>query len=1277
MSIAITAPQKFAFQDLVCIEIMLRFCGPHDATLLIEPDGGEDAELRFAASGRPVRCEIQVKGAAGTVTLADVAACLAHAPPRRAAPTLLERVIGDPDRLALLVMTGRADDASAVYRGASTWHGEQHAVSRIKATEAAELLAAFAIAEVAGSDGGALYARRKAHNAAFAASADLAAIREALRRTLIFDQTDEDGLETRCAERLRRDHGIPSDRTGAVLLELRAAIAEAKTNKTDAFPLLRSILARASPPSIRPTDYLARGDEPALVDALSRDNVLLLSGTPRVGKSYAARYVAAEFMPHGYDVQEFVDVESAERFLLEPGAAPRLALLDDPLGGSQVEAQAIRSLARLSKLIDRTRPQRKLLVAQGLEPLLATSRTASLAQTITAQRRWRDIGELEAAFLVSLWQALAATFAIDAALAARVTDALRTGELVLEPGCLEHLAANTDRLRPAASIADITRLAREDAAQLGQMLAADGLEDLALSLAVATAPREPIKLVDLAYVRGSGGAGLPGKRTALGTMITIGGPVIPPANAPAYDEPPELAVADQTGLDDLERRRLVTIDAKPTVGFAHPFYRAAAETLLEAPTHHAAQAIGHAFQRGLFCLSPQTSRATARNLDWIFDRLQARPTARASLVEQATEGLRSFFPATRDLCFGFLVNRLSDLPVETQRELPSWISSVTSVTLDDLEWSDGEAHLPYGEQLGIDYFERALRTVRRREVAAELALLDAPEGLVGPERAAAALRFLTASPESMTLTMVGRLLSYDEAALRAEATKLWLSRPRIGDDEILDRIFADDHPSCALAALKGAVRGWEASSADRRTRHLDGLAALAHNVAAAAAMLDFLVVFDREEHTGEHPPWPIFERLMPVVMAALPLNAAFIDARLFAVARSALGALSPSSLVALCDGWIDWLERNERAGRLPSEFSLGVTEILLQATAAEPERRESRVTRLLDFTGTGAKITFIADLIDQWSLLRDDERAAVFERLKCGRSDDRWLQAVTLTRSEVPDAVVVTLLPEGVDLSQPPTRLIDMAPPSLIEAAIHVYSGQPQPLWWLGTHHRGEAVWEPVMEIIARRPDHPLFELAWEHIAFNGDGKRVARIVADLGAKNVERALSILLRIKVGCTGNFMPEAWATLLRLAADSDEHGQWLDRMVEASPAILDDISDLRDWLSDDGDLRGMVDRLQNDFLPLEMAKIVFDAPHDADTREMQDNAVKVLAFLVHERPPLLFGTCDRLIRWLKHATVDAAELVTLLRERRAAIFAEREAIEQAMKQPDPQRDGWIDP
>ncbi len=1275
MSIAVTAPQKFAFQDLVCIEAMLRFYAHGDATLLVEPDGGEDAELAFSEGERQVRYEIQVKGAGGTVALDDIAACLAHAPPRSVGPTLLERLMADPDRFALLVMSGRADDASAAYLGGSAWQGGPHAASRISAANTSALLSRFEKADIAGSDGSKLKARRQAHNAAFAASADQTAVRETLARVVVLDQVDH-GLEAACAELLRRGHAVPGDRTAPVLLELRAAVGEAKSGRTDAFPLLRRILARASPEPIRPGDYVERRDEAGLVAALSREDVLLLSGTPRVGKTYAARRIAAEFRQEGYDVQEFADVEPAERFLLGPGTAPRLVLLDDPLGGSQASSEATRALSRLSNLIGRTSPQRKLLVAQGLEPLLATTRTPSLDETLTANRRWRDMGDLEPDFLVRLWRSVASASAVEGALRERVADALASSALVLEPGCLQHLAANTDRLGASSSIADVARLAREDAAQLGRTLAADGLEGLAIALAVATAPQEPIGLVHLAYVRGSGGAGLPSKRSELGTAVTIGGPPVPPPAAPAYDEPPELAADDRSGLDALERKRLVTVDGQPAAGFAHPFYRAAAEALLDAPTYHATQAIADAVRRGLFCLSPQTSRAAARNLRSIYSRLGARPGARDLLIAEAIEGLHSLFPATRDLCFQFLLSCRPDLPIKQQQELPHWIACVTSVTLHNLEWSNGEAHLPYGREIGTDYFYNAFRTTRGLN-AAEFALLDAPEGLVSPERASAALGFLAATPEAMTPTMARRLLSYDEAALRAEAGKLWLSRPRTGDQEILDRIFADDHPSCALAALQGVVRGWQASSPDRRSRHLDGLATLAGGVAAAAAMLDFLVLFDRVEHTGEQPPWPIFERLMPVVMAALPPNAAFIDARLFAVALSALDALTPPSIVALCDSWIEWLERNERAGTLPSEFSLGVAKILLGGTAAEPERRSGRVARLLAFTGTGAKVAFIADLIDDWELLLDGERTAVLACIASGRSDDRWLQAVALTRSQVPDDVVGKLLPDGTNLTQLPGRLMVAMSGALVDAAIHVYAGQPQPLWWLGTHHSGRATWEPVMEAVARLPEHALFELAWDHIASAQDGGRMARIVTDLGAAGAQRALDILLPLKVRWNGNFMPEAWAAVLRLAACPDEHGRWLDRMAEASPAVLDDISEVPSWLTEDNDVRGMLDRLKADVLLLEVAGIAFDQRNGDGSRDMQCQAAELLALVVRERPPMLFGTCDRLIRTLERASIDSTELITALHDRRARIFKERQAIKMGAERPDPPLDGWIAP
>jgi hypothetical protein len=98
--------------------------------------------------------------------------------------------------------------------------------------------------------------------------------------------------------------------------------------------------------------------------------------------------------------------------------------------------------------------------------------------------------------------------------------------------------------------------------------------------------------------------------------------------------------------------------------------------------------------------------------------------------------------------------------------------------------------------------------------------------------------------------------------------------------------------------------------------------------------------------------------------------------------------------------------------------------------------------------------------------------------------------------------------------------------------------------------------------------------------------------------------------------------------------------------------------------------VLDRLQHDLVPLEMTKIAFGS--DVNVGELQDNAAKVLAFIVRERPPLLFGTFDRLIERL-----DTAELVTALRDRRSAIFAEREAIESAMERPDPPLVDWISP
>jgi len=1271
MTIAITAPQKFDFQDIVCVEMMLRFHHLETAQFFAEPKDGEDGEILFGGGMSAERAEIQVKGAAGAVTIDAIADCLAHTPPRKASDTLLERLLGDPTRLVVLVMSGRCDDAASVFSLHFDWTGAIHPDHSLKLDDSVALLGAFA--NLQGKENSSLKTKRETHRRAVAAATDPGLLRIALQRLIVLERLDEVELEKRCADRLRTAHRIPGDRISDVLARLRMAVKTAKTQAIDAFPLVRDVLHKAAPPAIRPQDYVYRGDEGDCVAGLSRENILLLSGPPRVGKSDAARWVAAEFEAHGYEIRETNEVDAADRFLLEPGEALRLVILDDPLGGAHAAPDAIRKLFRIDALIRRLRPNRKLIIAQGQEHLLAASRQNALNEVETGGHLWRDLGTVPPEFFGRLWQQISENLHVAQPLRQIVLVALCRGELQLEAGCLRHLAVNHVRLEGRYDLDRVTRLAREDAASFGRALEEDGYQLLLTGIVLGSSESEPIALSELSFVMGFGGDGLPGNPKT--TAIFYGGNVKKHTNDPGYDTPPCLGQDDVDRLDRLERRRIVELDMEDRVAFVHSFYRSAAETMLGRPTRTAATKIVTTLERGLFSVSPLTSRASARNFDWVFDLLAPQPKAQAELVNCAVSGLRSYFPSTRDLCFTFLLRRLSQLPHDQQEELPQWISAVTHVSLESLEWVNGDARLPLGKTLDLwdCYFEE----VSKEQVEEELLILTDPEsGYLSPERAVRCLMFYKKNPDKLCIRAMGRLLSYDEAAIRAEATKLWLKVHRDDDEVLLQRLFAEDHPSIALAALKGAIKGYNNWSTGRRQSILVGLRSFAALPASAAAMLDRLVVFDRVEYTGENPPWEIFEKLLPVVMRMIPENAAFSDARLFSVADAAQSVLPAPSMVEICDGWIDWLERNATKGRLPSEFSLGVVKILLAATKADPDMRSGRIKRVLDFPGTGALVPFIADMVDSWDDLAEDERTYIEKTVTSARSDARWLQAVVLTRADVPKQLQRRILGDELSLDSDAETMLNTMESNLLCASIHVYSGMPQPLWWLGTHHCSKQRWEPIVELIAVTPSHALFDLAWEHITSYGKGDRVAKLINAVGSEHAERMLDLLIRIKVRCTRDFMPEAWTALLALAPNTATRSLWIRKISEYTPAILDRISDLWDWLSGD-DIETMLKLLVTDTLPLKYLKLMSESLGVKVNEEINAATTDLINTIFEKAAPRLYGTCDQILDRLKQLQINAPELFKKIDDRRKTIFAEMESIKNDLKLSEEILEGWIDP
>lgn len=127
-----TAPGNYELQDLVCIELVLRFGRQAVDRFVVEPDGGEDGSL-FTTGASPLHYEVRRKGAAGQVTVAELAKWLTHFPELGDRDMLLERLVADPAKRLVVVAAGRVADALDPLVAPAEWRG-----ARFDSVDAAE-----------------------------------------------------------------------------------------------------------------------------------------------------------------------------------------------------------------------------------------------------------------------------------------------------------------------------------------------------------------------------------------------------------------------------------------------------------------------------------------------------------------------------------------------------------------------------------------------------------------------------------------------------------------------------------------------------------------------------------------------------------------------------------------------------------------------------------------------------------------------------------------------------------------------------------------------------------------------------------------------------------------------------------------------------------------------------------------------------------------------------------------------------------------------------------
>lgn len=139
MTIATIGPKKYDFQDLVCLDFVLKTVYEKDISFLIEPHGGEDASFTYRGNGEALeKFEVQVKGSEEPVTMRSIAECLLHFPEREHNNCLFERLLKDNSLFVVLVMSGRATDELLKFLPSGEWKRTPHN-DRFTLTDAEEL----------------------------------------------------------------------------------------------------------------------------------------------------------------------------------------------------------------------------------------------------------------------------------------------------------------------------------------------------------------------------------------------------------------------------------------------------------------------------------------------------------------------------------------------------------------------------------------------------------------------------------------------------------------------------------------------------------------------------------------------------------------------------------------------------------------------------------------------------------------------------------------------------------------------------------------------------------------------------------------------------------------------------------------------------------------------------------------------------------------------------------------------------------------------------------
>ncbi len=1221
-SVENTGPAGYEYQYLVTVWLILRLWEGGLEAGWVE-GGREDTTLNLRTPEGPYRLEVQVKSEKGGITVHRLARWLTHFPSRSANDSLLEWLQGSDQGGIVFVTAGRVDNA-LIGLLASNEQGE-FLVPRKRPTIL--LPQAKALREALGncykkSSPTKLDRERQQYCSRLAKRLRLEDLKHLSQRIFVLEQLSPEKVQDEAGRLLNGHFRIPQSETVKVLGLLVGRIPEARENGLDLVPLFRKILQEYIQPRIFAQQvHVERGSEPKLVAELRSEGVLLLTGPMLCGKTHTGRSVAQVFQNVGFACRETGDTDEAKRFLLDlTTPEDRLVLLEDPFGKIALKEDAYEKWEAVGSLVADLRTNRKLIISCRRDILQSLVKGVELRLD---GKNWRDLALTDPAKAVEIWRAHALNQ--DPRVVEDVAEGLASMEPghLLQPGQIRFLARRDPETLKDLSFQQLLRVARYQAPDIGQRLVSQGspMQETLAALALSATTLSRVSLEELRFILGDS-EGFPGKiELEFGRMY--GGYEQPLPQFPVYGSLSALASRYRETLDELEARGLV--EQGGGYRFSHPIYEQASFEAFRALPRFQFEKTVQLARRAMFSLSSATAKNSVETVHRL-RREEDSPERREELTELGLNAFTSIFPGVRDASMRRFVEDFESLGVDFRKRLlrivrSQWLERKNILWYRGEPWFDTRDSIPFSDSSEEHFTSQFVANAQEK-----LRSLGPGERLPA-EQIWGILRFYDESQSGVII--LERALSYDEALIRSEAAYLLLRYHDCVPRRLLERVAGDPDPTVIAEAIRGFLMDWE-----RRDEAACAAAssvlfpALGHPSRAILAAY-FLTHF--EDVTGRYDganPWRLWAGIASPVLRGLPRHYHVNEGSLYRMFSMAIPSLDKAEALEVLKAWLEWIEGALRE-RLPEDYGLGVADLLLMITGRDAEARREFLPRLLAQTETSFRVTVVSDLANGWDNLNDVERKEVLETIRQPSVDQRWVQAAALTVRNPPWDIIEFILGDAAVLLLPEGAILERFPPELLEACLSMHTGHPQPLGWIGLHHRASELWEPLLLWIARNPRRVLFDLAIRELLLNASNRDEESGRLDIWRELAQKAdvatckrlFGHLLRWTARITAVPFQAYWEVLLQSPEAEQLLPSWYETIFEALHDI-EEFDNLNLFLRLPGFLEALLERFPEDLAMLE----IVDRPLTPAGRELlmeqyENNPPKLLR--VHDKVLSVLG------------------------------------------------------